>query len=287
VAAGDQITRDCQVEWRGVLWGEGTSVGLADLPGWLDAPDLRVQSTGRPDRHGVYAGRSLAGARVVEVLLTAVSDDLTLVDGIRAATAIAEDPTEEELVVWFGTGAAQLVYARLVRRALPTDLDWVTGVRRCRLQFMAPDPRRYSVTEYSASIGLPPTPSGGLAFPLAFPLDFGATTSVGQLTVTNGGDATTWPTLQIQGPVTGPIVTNVGTGDQLVFDPTWTVAAGETVEVDTDARSVTLAGVSRRDRLHRAGWFGLAPGDTNLTFTSVGAYDAAAELTVLWRDASI
>jgi hypothetical protein len=133
------------------------------------------------------------------------------------------------------------------------------------------------------------TTSGGLTWPLTWPLDWGSSARTGgEMEATNDGNVAVWPALAITGPVVGPVVTQVDSGDQLVFDPTWSIAAGETVEVDTDFRTVHLAGITRNDRLQRRDWFPLLPGmATRIQFSSTGVFDPAAALTVTWRDGYI
>lgn len=286
MAAGDLITDVLQMEWRGTLWGwPVSSVGFTDLSGWLDAPDLRGENAARPGRHGAYPGQKRAGERTIEVELTVLAEDYTALQAIRNAANFAEDPQEEALVAWFGTDTAQLVYARLERCKVPTDRDWSLGHHRATLQWVATDPRRYSVAEHSLTLGLPSTATGGLSFPLAFPLSFGSGSGAGQLSVLNAGPAATWPILEIAGPVTGPTVINASTGQQLVFDPTFVIDDGQTLVIDTDARAVTVSGVSRRNRLMIAQWFPLAAGTTAITWATTGLYDPGAGLTVRWRDA--
>ncbi len=287
MAAGDLITDTYQVEWRNTLWGyPATNIGLTNLQGWLDAPNLRGSNADRPGRHGTYPGQKRATERVIEVELTAIDDDPTALTAIKTAVAYDEDPVEEELVIWAGTTDPQLVYARLERCAVPTDHDWSLGHQRATLQWVASDPRRYTVgLQTSPVIGLPAAAVAGLAFPIAFPVSFGTGSGVQTLTVTNSGDVPTWPTITINGPVTGPIVTNATTGQVLMFAAGFEVEAGQQLVIDTDARAATLNGVSRSDALVIRGWFPLNKGDTVITFSGAGAYDPAAGLYITWRDA--
>jgi hypothetical protein len=103
-----------------------------------------------------------------------MTDDPSILAAIRAATVPDEDPVEEPLAIWAGTSEPQRVMARLERRAIPTDHEWSVGHHRCVLQWVATDPRRYSVAEYtSGMVGLLSPGVGGLSFPLSFPLSFG------------------------------------------------------------------------------------------------------------------
>jgi Siphovirus-type tail component, C-terminal domain len=160
----------------------------------------------------------------------------------------------------------------------PTSFRW-------SIILVAPDPRRYSNAATSLSAGLPQVGSGGLVFPLVFPLTFGSGTSGGQLLLTNNGTMATWPSWDILGPVTGPVITNLDTGQRLAFDPAFTVAAGQHLLINPDAKTVFLGGVSRRASLFIAEWFDVPPGSVNVRFSSASGADPAALLTATWRDA--
>lgn len=290
MAAGDLITADWQLEWRGTLLGSGTPYGWSDLDGWLSLPGMRVDDQARPGRHGAYAGQQLSDERVVTyeftVLPYAGQTFAQAVDTLRRITAVEEAPDEEPLVVRL-SGTAWLVNARCTRRSLPVDRMYAAQARTSAVQWVATDPRLYSPAQQSLTVGLPSPGAGGLVFPLVFPLTFGTGLAGGNMALANTGTVTTWPTWQITGPVTGPVISNVDTGQVLSFDPAFAVAAGQTLIIDTDARTVTLQGVNRRDRLFIADWFGLrAAATANVRFSAAGGYTAGT-LTALWRHATI
>ncbi len=288
VDAGSLITEPFQVEWRETLWGwPATDIGITGLDGWLGW-QLRGSNIDRPMRHGSYPGLKRMAERTIEVELTSMSDDASLLAAIRAATVPDEDPVEEPLAIWAGTAEPQRVMARLERRAIPTDFDWSVGHHRCTLQWVATDPRRYSVAEYTSPLaGLPAPGIGGLSFPLSFPLSFGTPGIPGVVTVTNAGEAVTWPTYVVTGPVTAPVITNTTSGRVLQWASSFTLAAGQTMTVDTDARSVVVDGAARRDTLQVADWAPLTVGDNVIVFNGSGTYDPAAGLVVKWRSSWI
>lgn len=296
MAAGDLITADWQIEWRGVLLGSGTPYGWRELDGWLDLPGMRIGDQPRPGRHGAYAGQQLADERVITWELTVLPygsvSFAAAVDTLRRITAAEEAPDEEPLVIRL-SGTSWLANARCTRRSLPADRMYTAQASPAVIQWVATDPRLYSPQQQQLTVGLPSPGAGGLVFPLVFPLTFGTGLAGGNLAVTNTGTVTTWPTWQITGPVTGPVITNVDTGQQLQFDPAFVVGAGQTLIIDTDAKTVTLQGVNRRDRLFVADWFGLrgvlpngSATPTNVRFTAAGGFTAGT-LTALWRHATI
>lgn len=292
MAAGDLITTDWQIEWRGTLLGSGTAYGWQNLSGWLELPGTRMDDQARPFRHGAYAGQLLADERVITfemvVMPWGATTIASAVDTLRRITALEEAPDEEPLVVRL-LGQSWQVMARCDKRALPADRMLTVQAAPAAVQWVATDPRLYSPgAQQNSSVGLPQSGVGGLVFPLVFPLTFGAGKSGGEMTLLNTGTVTTWPTWQITGPVTGPSISNVDTGETLVFDPTFTVPAGQTLTINTDARTVAIGAVNYRSKLFAAQWFGLRAGvSTKIRFTSAGSYDPAAQLTALWRHATI
>ena len=291
MTAGDLVTAPWHVEWRGLLLGWPlTSTTLSGLTGWLDLPGMRTATADRPGRHGGYPGQQRAGSRLIEASFIVAREDAAALPALRDALAPTEDPVEEPLVIWAGTDAPQLVYARVERAAVPTDYEFSLGFERATVQWLSSGARRLSLAEHVEETGLiAGALSGGLEWPLEWPIEWGTGTQVGGvLTVRNEGNVAAWPIFEVEGLVAGPIIRQQSTGETLRFDPSWTVDAGQVVEIDTDFRAVTLSGVRRDDRLWDRGWFPLLPGvDTSIAFTAAGAWTSSARLRCRWRDSSM
>lgn len=294
MAPGDLITQDWQIEWRGGLLGKGTPFLWRNLSGWLELPNTRIQRVGIAGRHGSYAGQLLSTERVItfDAIISPGLDRtgasfVAAVDQLRVLTALDEAPAPEPLTIQV-SGERWMVNAQCDRRSLPIDGVYNAQSSHATIEWVAPDPRLYSPgAVQSLTTGMANPVTGGLVFPLVFPLTFGASIGGGGFTLTNVGTITTWPTWVLTGPLTGPSITNINTGQSLIFDPTFTIAAGQTLIVNADARTVTLSGVNRRDKLITANWFGLIPGTTQVQFNSIGSFDPAASLTAQWRHATI
>jgi hypothetical protein len=291
VAAGDLLTGDGQVEWRSTILG-GTSMWRLDtLTGWLDLPDFRGDDQPRPSRHGMFPNASLMAKRVVTATFQSKGVALSGFPGgvaaLQTLTAPTESPVEEPLVIQLN-GQKWLCNARLKKRALNVDKQYAVGYTTLALQWEATDPKLYSPSLHTMSTGLATAASTGLVFPLVFPLDFGSGPVGGYLSgVLNAGWAASWPQYTITGPVTGPIITNHDTGDRLLFNPSFVVAAGQTLTIDTDLRQVALNGVQANNQLFTRSWFPLLPSvPTRIDFAQLGTYDPSATLTVSWRDAA-
>ncbi len=291
MAAGDLITADNQIEWRGLVLGAGTPYGWRQLDGLIDLPDITSADTPRTDRHGLYPGRTLAGGRTITwsyiTKRVAPAGFPAAVAALRAATAIRDQADEEPLVVRLH-GVLYQVMARCVRRTAPLDAHYALGKAKGAIQWKTTGSDVVQLPQEDVPIGLPATVSDGLILPLTFALDMGPGQTGGEAVVTNNGNTDAWPLFRFSGPVTGPRITAPDLGGSLVFDPAWTVPAGQMIEVDTDARTVTIVGtdVSRDDRLFTRQWFPLAPGSTRIQWSSAGAYDPAADLHVLYHHTS-
>ncbi|MFM9613918.1 phage distal tail protein [Streptomyces niveiscabiei] len=291
VAAGDRVTRPGHVQYGDLLLGPGTPYGWRTISGWEDLPPLDSGTVARSDAHGAIPGQLLAQSRTVTLDGMVVRAPRAMVGAVIAVLNAGTVPVDGELplVVWLDDRGPLLAHARATRRALPAGPGWRLGtVTGGAVEFVATDPRRYQLAERSASTPLP-MPEPGLAFPLAFPLDFGPPGSTGTLTAVNDGDAPTHPVIEFRGPVAAPSLTSVESGDVLEYD--LPLAAGDVLVVDTAAGTVTLNGAA--SRIHTATsrsvpeqTFTLVPGASHMTFRAApGSTDPAASVTVRWRSA--
>ncbi|MEV5849822.1 phage tail protein [Streptomyces sp. NPDC051985] len=270
--AGNTVDED-GVEW----W-------VTSEQGWAATPPVRLTLTDRPERNGAFDAPSYRGPRVITLEGTAIAPD-------RAVREAAKDRLAAVLAD--GSGLVPLVVTEphrvrraLVRLSAETKIvDRKAGVLEFSLTMTAPDPLRYS---YGLNVRTCPLPSssGGVSFPLTFPLDFGSGSSGGRLLLENAGTAPTWPVWRIGGPCVQPVITDTATGEELAFD--LTLQDGEFLLVDTDARSVLLQGTASRRAALRPGsdWFPLRPGQNPVLFRARD-FASAARLTAEWRDAWI
>lgn len=283
MAAGDLITSDGQIEWRQFVFGANPQFGLRSLTGWLDLPPQRLGVDPRAGRHGAYAGQFLSNERTVTatLLLRGLLPTFQAnVRSLRRITASNENGDEEPLVIQMN-GIRRMVFARCARRDIPVDNNYSAGVSIATLQWVASDPRQYILPQLNVSVGLAAS-SGGLVFPLVFPLDFGLGTSGGLLYLTNSGNAQAWPIFNLQGPLTAPQIINITTGKVLAFKSTTVIPAGQTWQIDTNYRTVTLLGSASSNRngeLQQRQWFAIDPGATYGIQLTSGVYDPAAQLS--------
>ncbi|WP_224274094.1 phage tail domain-containing protein [Streptomyces sp. LS1784] len=273
----------------------------ADQPiqGWEETVPVDSGTVLRSQQHGAWPGRLLSQARTVTLTLIGRCEPGQASAAARALAAkTPPDSTAELPFVVQLDDMPMLAWGRVVRRYVPPSTASRNGlIKGASLQIVCSDPRRYVVTESTASAVLPIAETGlsfgsptetGLNFgsPTEVGLDFGTPGSTGDLIVTNSGTTAAHPVVEIRGPVTTPTVTLGAL--RLEYDIT--LGAADTLIVDTWAGTVTLGG---QDRLYTAtsrsapeGLFTVPPGTNTISFRAdPSSTDPAAQATVRWRSA--
>ncbi|MEV7212078.1 phage tail protein [Kitasatospora cineracea] len=296
--AGELLTRDMQIQWAGLLLGDGTDYSVEQLQGWDDLPSLDSGTVLRPQQHGAYAGRLLAKSRilVLDLTLTCAPENFPAVRrALLAASALAQD--EQPLAVQLA-GEQQMVNARIIARAIPTAVAFAQGNPHVTLTWEATDPRRYGMTVGTGTTGLPApeagldwgSPEAGLDWgtPTETGLVWGTPGPSGDIACTNDGDADVHPVIGIRGPCTTPSIT---TSMGAVLEYGLRLAAGEVLLIDCWAGTVTLSGQSRlataTARSVPEGSVVIPAGtQTVVSFRSADTVpDPSAQATVWWRSA--
>lgn len=244
VATGGLVHAAGQVQYGDMLLGGGTPAGWLELVGWRDAPETQVADSLRPQAHGAYPGDVFGESAVVTYtfLLRGTPEAKALaVKALERNTRL--DGVERHLTVNDGAGGASYRLGRVIARTIPQGKHFRHGPLECSIQWVCADPRRYSLTVQAGTVALA-TSSGGLVYPLDYPLDYGTTTS-GAAMVAQDGNADAPLSATFAGPLTDPVLTS-STGWRLAFDLSLT--PGETLVVDTGAGTALLDGTA--DRLY-------------------------------------
>ncbi|WP_067184645.1 phage tail domain-containing protein [Microtetraspora niveoalba] len=267
---GDKITRTGQIEWNGFLLGGGTRYRWQQLDGWItDLPGIDSGNVPHPTRHGSYPGRKLAQERNVTFtgLIRARREDMQeAIDELLAATPILEDDTELPLAIRI-LNTTYIGYGSIIRRAVPVDKQVRLGLGRVTLQWVLSDPLLLSRELNSAVI------SDGT-----------------WQTVTNLGNAVTYPTIRCPGPATDPTVivrrnTSLGV-EERVLEFGLTVDTGKMLVIDTYYGTATIGDTNVMDKLSGSSVpvpdLVLPAGQSDIGYATAGGAQAA---TVLWRHA--
>lgn len=296
------MVADYQVEFNGLLLGDGTSYELVDWSGFYRR-SIDLLTPTLPRYHGGLVGASYSTPRTIEFEAEVVADlDLGLA-AIQADLATKRDvfmaavqpmiDTEGPLVFKLPGQATRRVNCRAQRADSSITVESELGVARLAAQFVAADPAIYADT--SSTLVLSPfAASAGLTYPVTYPKAYGAAGSGAGSIAANAGDWETWPTVTIAGPTTGvltnPQLDNVTTGLTLALTANGgvSIAAGQSLVVAMHPRDRSVAfttGASRYGQATGSFW-PLQPGNNEIRFRASGD-TSGATATLSWRSAWI
>lgn len=286
---------DTEITWRGLTLGGDSPYIVQSVTGWDDAPDATDMSIPRVRARGDHVGDLYPQARIVTVTgkIADVAQRDALAQALRRVTTIRSDLYDLTIET---LGQALTSQARVLRRSLIVADGYAVGEVPFSVQFRCPDPLRYGpATSLSTNL---PVAGGGLAFPLfsASYLDWGAPGTTGQITLVNDGDAEASILFEVNGGTSSGLAAGfeVSADGQRITYPT-AVPAGQPITIDTSTGTVLVEGTSdRRGDLTNADWMQVPaadpetgePGTLIVQFTSLGGYDAGAELTATWKAAN-
>jgi len=275
---------DTAITWRGLTIGGGGNYHVEELTGWDDLPDITSYDQPQARGHGDHTGDQFARSRIVTASGTIASpaarDALALaLSAASPVTSALDDLTVQTF------GRVLTSSARVIRRSLPVNVDYAAGVVPFALQWKCPDPLRYGPAQTAGPIGLP-TPGGGLAYPLAYPLDYGTAGTLGMASLTNVGTADTSVLFTVTGALSSGFEISSADGQRLTYPAP--LFSGDVLTLDTATGAVLLGGTAdRRNSLTVADWMQVpAGGSLSVRFSSLGgAFDASATLTAMIRPA--
>lgn len=267
----------------------GTAYGVSEMS--LGAPPPREVSDLRPSDHGMTDATRYYGARSIELvgfIQTPTFGELwPAVDELKKSMAIGSLHT-------FKFRREGLSYDEQAQVRVASTVDIPGGTMpspflQWGVSLVCPDPRIYEAIQSSGSYDPTDTGSGGLFFPLTFPLDFQASETSGLLEIVNAGTIETPPVITITGPVTNPIVDNESTGHS-IYTQGLELASGNTLVINVAERWAKLNGTTKRPDLIDASltdWFSLEPGTNQLRLRGSGMSAGSTELSITYRSARI
>lgn len=281
------VVADWQAELDGLLFGAGTPYAVTNWAGFLDLGGVRSAFTQRTRAHGGFTEPHFGGgaARTLEFNIspTPTVSFAAAVAALRAGTY----PQDGVRPLWFQMPGIGLLTGgfQVLNRSIPIEQAYAFAlVNKAAVQLYFPDPLWYGPT-VSALTRLPIT-SGGLAYPLSYPLAYGSPVT-GRVSAANAGSAVTAPVFTIMGPIdiAGFQVASIEDGISIQYNGS--LSAGDQLVIDTRTGSVVLNGTAdRRNLLGYSTWPNIPASSTRtFAFTTLGTYQAAASMTVAWAPA--
>lgn len=283
------LVTDYDIEYDGVIINSGDVTSPYALVNGVVFGDADLRTSDRPvgQLDGEFPGIDLYAGRNITLQVEIWAESAT---AFRTAyltwlSAVRKRVSEAVLRLKLPGWPDLRVMARPRKIASPAiDLGFnQQNATIVTVQFHCTDPRFYADSLSSGSASIVASPLG-LAFPMAFPLDFGGVSSSNTINASNSGNYETPWTATITGPITNPVIEHVEQAKSLSF--AGVLAAGETLVVSSPpSAAVLLQGTSSRySWLQDASqWFMLQPGNNTVRFRGTGA--GTPTMTLNWRSA--
>ena len=201
----------------------------------LDMPDIEEATSNYDARHGGYGYARFVGLRTIIItgtLYAAAASVDTVLDTLKSNFM----PSDTEYPFYLrGAGPAQR-YIMCKSLGIKYDIDRLRsiGSSPIQIQLLAGD-----VTQYIDNNDV-------------------TVTSGNSGTVTNDGNLTTYPVIELTGAATRIQLTKVSTGETVTL--TYTTDADDVVVIDFNTRSCMINGEKNSTYLTSLGWWGLDPG---------------------------
>ncbi|AHH98336.1 phage distal tail protein [Kutzneria albida] len=254
---------------------------LTKEDGWFGSPAVKAIRNDKPASRGVFRGVEYRGARVIVLEGTLSAPSVaTLQNAIDTLSAVCPDPKSLYPLTVTSANSARYINVALDAPITTTPISWQSVA--FSLQLMAPDLRKLDNSLTTLSTGLTTAGTGGVSYPVTYPVNYGTPGSGGSLVVTNTGTADADMTFTLAGALTTPTITRADTGDTLTYNAT--LSSTDSVVINTNTGAVTQGGINRRALLTANNWFSI-PAQSSITiqFRS-GSPGDTGTLTVSYRN---
>lgn len=276
------IPYQIEIGGTGVVLGPSTAYRVS-RNGGLWGRSVKSNDLERPVNHGIFAGSDFVSSsvNVIEVNFgdgNGVSDGAeieSLMDTLSGAWAPGGDTY---LRLCMRDGSIRRKFGR-TRGFQGDETNMVRGYAEAICEFVSTDPRIYSDTLSSLSVGFPNL-NEGRTYNLTYPKTFGTTGAGGIIDVVNTGNAEVAWTGRLNGPLVNPTIEAVGQG--LILSLIGTLAAGEYLDLDSDLKLILLGGTASRYSwvTPTSSWFNILPGSNSIKF---GGASGTGTLDFNWR----
>lgn len=259
---------------------------VTNLDGW-DSPDLPEDAQDRPGSDGLWDATNYYGGRQITVEGLVEAPDTAALQAAKKLLMAAVPARGRMVTFTVNEPDPTQVTCRRSGRLM---FDYLTDMLgQFSMTLLAPDPRRYSINDLTATGSLG-APGSGAALPLVLPAVFPEREGAGEFfDVENDGDYDTPVLVRIVGPGRNLGIANLTTGQTLTY--LFDLADGDELLIDTDAGAATLNGSAYRAPAAGStvtGQFLLPPGVSSMQFLGSRTVAGVSPLlSMTWRSASI
>lgn len=253
---------------------------LTGLIDWVSTPSSKAESDSIPQGHGAFdGGRDWREAAIPSFKASYLgSSEADALEAVEALNALVT-PDGDDVVVMSVTDALRTTSRDVSVRNVDVADQHGRSVIEVAVDCFAWDPFRYG-PELVVETGLPML-SGGITFPITFPIDFGTSGDPGRLVLTNEGRQPSRPVFTASGGMAGGFsLACVETGQELRFE--FPLAVSDSVTLDARSGQVWINDESNQMSgwLTKAEWFSVPPGGVRtVQFNAIGAVSGTPRLT--------
>jgi hypothetical protein len=270
------------------IFGAGTPWQIISEEGLAGLPPIRSQDSDRGYNDGSYSGRDFySGRQITLTIHTFASVGVSAQENFATLQTALLPQQQGTTPLYFQLSASdttKVINARVRSRTTPIDPEYTFGYIRSQITLFCPDPRYFDTTVQTLTLN--PEPFSGRAYDRTYSLSYGAGSNTNTGTITNAGRVTTYPLITINGPATLPTVGNQTTNQSLTIN--YTLAVGDKLEIDLDAKQITLNGSAARNLLANGSqWFGCAAGNSTIYFNASYTTIGTTTITATYQNAYI
>lgn len=257
------------------------------LIGWEDGPELEVTISDYEVSDGGSPGFFAAKSKFVTVEGYVFTGGRGGSEAVKTALGAALPRNTDLVVRRYSPVPKQMTMRRASRITFPEEMNGYDDALRFSVDMVATDPLRYSVAEIIVTTGISTPDESGRIYPRVYPLVYtplsGADTGNLGVSITNLGNAPTYPITYVNGPVDagGWQIANDTTGQRLTFNIS--LATGQQLMIDHANHLLKFNGYPAVYRAE-GDWWAIVPGENFLRFTS-STYNATASIEVHARSA--
>lgn len=247
------------------------------LVGFTDGVNVKRTEAVRPNQWGDFAEPGLLSSRILTLTGTAVADTPEQLHQMRDEfVAILSHGGYEEIAVQNASGTR---YINVSLHNSPSFIQKIDKAALWKLELYAPDPRMYGQKRFAQITD--GSVSGGLDFPINYPLDFGGPIIPEAVVLYNNGNAHSWPEFKVTGDYFSGFEITDGLNSVLRYEGTVTTQAP--VTIDTGRGVVLQNGVDNSRLLSRRDWFSIPPG-SSIAPRFYPIQDAFGYCDIMYRD---
>lgn len=226
------------------------------IVGWMDGTAVRRDATARPTSHGDFSDKATMSARVISLTGTAIAGSPGELQDLRDRLIGAlSDGKYSSISVETKAGTR---YATVGLEGTPQWTRLTDTAASYKIDLYAPDPYIYSAEKKTVAGAA--SVQGGLAFPLAYPINYNIIGVDTTQVVQNLGNSAAYPKFVVTGDFLSGFSVTDNLGNWVKFDGMVTFSSPVTIDM---GRGVALQNnVDKTTLVSRRDWFAIPPKST-------------------------